>query len=84
MTEKQALVLFICCISIWFGFALDLIIWKIKRSKAMKHSEFRVTRYKTWNGKWSIGLKIMHNDSGTYLHISLIKWNIAIGFFEKE
>lgn len=35
MTKKQALVLLICFILIWGGFGLDLIIWKIKRSKAM-------------------------------------------------
>lgn len=35
MTEKQAFVLLICFILIWGGYGLDLIIWKIKRSKAM-------------------------------------------------
>ena len=35
MTEKQALVLLICFILIWGGFALDLIVWKLERNKGM-------------------------------------------------
>jgi hypothetical protein len=85
MTEKQALVLLICFILIWGGFALDLIIWKIKRGNAMREKQkgkFGVTGYKLFKGQWSFGFAITHDEYETYLYINLFKWSIAIGILD--
>lgn len=38
-----------------------------------------IEKYKQFNGKWSIGIGLTHDDFDTYLFINLFKWAFAIG-----
>ena len=36
------------------------------------------------NGWWSLGVSIHHMEDETYLHLSLFKWCISIGFLYED